>query len=881
MPESTNDAMTFSELHTPKARLIRCISRPEIDTLAPGDMVICEDDWDIQDFITQCEEKGVHVRVGQYRYETEKIVHRRTRSGVQADYPEVLLDTASISPPGEFASPDVVEASKAAFAITWDALTAELDQTTYDDATTHIPGDLAEWLPYPTLNPAQAQAAPFIMGDKPVTVVAPTGAGKTVIGMMAAIKEIKRNGRKAAWLVPQRTLTNELDRDLQKWRDMGIKVVSLSGEASTDSQKTKDADLWVATTEKFEALCRASSMKEAIAGIGTVIVDEIHLLGEPSRGPVLESLLARIRQETSGARLVGLSATAANADQVSEWLNADLVEITWRPTRLTNQLLTVPSTDSRAEEDEVRNEVVTSLVQETTEADGSALVFCGSKHNVRSTALAIAATRGARGAVSTQPGDTDAVADVCASVGVGLHYSDWPHKRDAERQFRDREINVLVATSTLAAGVNTPARVVIVRDTSIGPQPMEVSMIQQMFGRAGRAGKEIEGWSFLLVSADELGRWRERLAQGYTINSGILDSVADHLLGEVVQGNVRSQEQAEQWWESTLAYHQGEQNLTPINDAREFLSRWRFIETTETTDGMLWKPTRIGGITSKMMVNVKDAASLLSAISRTATPSGAFGAETALIDILIDGVNDFQNASDAPGGEASRHLREILMAEGLQSRIGEQTANSRDKLPGPEVVRAGLMLLARSPQTFASQGRTVAGVSRSLFNPAIYDSPRYLAWLAALGPLGSIPSWVSIVAADLGQRITHHRLRPRRGDGRFLHAATRLSANGPSLTKLWDEARMIGGHSPARWLKQTSIGGKRADTLASATVSITDNNGTLHPSRGASLFEPKQGQRHWERVPTKTGSNSPLAAAFGTHGDWCGTGWLEEFSLSK
>lgn len=1312
--------MTFSELHTPKARLIRCTEPPEIGTLNPNDMVICEEGWGVSEFVAQCREKGVHVRTGRFRYETEKVVHRRTRSGVQADYPEVLLDAAHIGPPGEFATSDVVEASTAAFAVTWDALTAQITQVEYEDASEHIPEDLAACLPYPTVNPAQAQAAPYIMGDRPVMVVAPTGAGKlltldtriptptgwttmgdlepgdevldeagkpcrvlavspvdpspelcevvfsdgstihacvdhqwwtedrrarvarvearrpwkreprvtesvmerlhrefekaeagdaitqreiavllelppagrtwartavtkaarrigqrgksflfdrrsalgvvieaakapkhhlgavqyqgevrttsqikdslvtesghvnhsipvarpldlpeadlpvppytlglwlgdgnarnsqvtgvdsevmqyvgeegfdfrivpssadennedyhswcilglrpllrslglaqedsqfrkfiptrylrasigqrrallaglldsdgtsaangrvefdstretlalgahelalslgyrativarravldgrdcgpswrvsftaeaspfrlsrktasfearnrysearsghryitdvrpipsrpgkcitvdspnslylageamipthnTVIGMMAASREIKHKGRKAAWLVPQRTLTAELDRDLQKWRDMGIKVVSLSGEATTDAQKTKDADLWVATTEKFEALCRASSMKEAIAEIGTVIVDEIHLLGEPSRGPVLESLLARIRQEDSGTRLVGLSATAANADQVAEWLNADLVEITWRPTRLTNQLLTLPNTDSRAEEDSVRNEAVTSLVRETSERDGSTLVFCGSKHNVRSTALAIAAARGVRGAHSAQPGDIETVAELCASAGIGLHYSDWPHKKEAERQFRERETDVLVATSTLAAGVNTPARVVVVRDTSIGPQPMEVSMIQQMFGRAGRAGKEVEGWSFLLVGANELGRWRQRLGAGYTINSGILDSVADHLLGEVVQGNVRSQDQAERWWESTLAYHQGEQNLTPINEARDFLTRWRFLETEETTDGLMWSATRLGAITSKMMVNVKDAASLLAAVSRAPMPNGAFAAETALFEMLVNGVYSFENAQDAPGGDHARRLREVLLAEGIQSKIGEQTSNNRDKVPGREVVRAGLMLLARSPQAFASQARTIAGVNRALFNPAIYDSPRYLAWLAALGPLGAIPSWVSVVSADLGQRITHHRLRPRRGDGRFLYAATKLSLSGPSVGKLWEEARMVGGQSPARWLKQTTLGGKRASALASAVVTISNEDGVHRASRGASLFAPQSGQPFWARVPAAKGSPSRVVAAFGSQGDWSGTGWLEEFSLSR
>lgn len=882
MPDTPNDATTFSELHTDKARLIRCTEPPEIETLNPGDMVICEDGWGISTFRDQCAQKGVHLRTGRFRYETEKVIHRRTRSGVQADYPDVLLTSTSIGPPGEYGTADVVEASTAAFAVTWDALTADIADAVYEDASAHVPEDLARCLPYPTVNPAQAQAAPYVMGDKPVMVVAPTGAGKTVIGMMAASKEIKHNGRKAAWLVPQRTLTAELDKDLQKWRDMGIKVVSLSGETTTDAEKTRDADLWVATTEKFEALCRASSMKDAIAGIGTVIVDEIHLLGEPSRGPVLETLLARIRQETSGVRLVGLSATAANADQVAQWLNADLVEITWRPTRLTNQLLALPIADSRTEDDALRTEAVTALVQETSESDGSTLVFCGSKHNVRSTALAIAASRGVRGAHSAQPGDIDTVAQLCAEAGVGLHYSDWPHKKEAERQFRERETDVLVATSTLAAGVNTPARVVVVRDTSIGPQPMEVSMIQQMFGRAGRAGKEPEGWAFLLVAANELGRWRQRLGQGYSINSGILNSVADHLLGEVVQGNIGSQDQAETWWESTLAYHQGEQNLTPINDARDFLVRWRFVETQETKNGLLWSATRLGAITSKMMVEVKDAASLLAAIGRTPTPRSAFTAETALFDVLVRGVQSFVNAQDAPFGEQSRCLRQVLIAEGIQGRLADARSNEREKLPGAEVIRAALMLLARSPQAFASSSRTIAGVNRSLFNPAIYDSPRYLAWLAALGPLGTVPSWVSVVAADLGQRVTHHRLRPHRGDGRFLHAATKLSPDGRNVGKLWEEARMIGGNTPARWLKQTTHGGKRAGSLANAVVSIsTDENGVHRPSKGAALFAPQQGQPHWSRVPATKGSPAPVVAAFGTHGDWAGTGWLDEFCLSR
>lgn len=883
MPETASAPRFFAELHTPKARLIRCTDAPDIDSLSPGDMVICEDDdWSTETFVDECAKQGIHVRAGRFRYETERVIHRRTRSGVQADYPDALLRRSPpAAPPGEYGQQEIVDASTAAFAATWDALSADLTPGTYEPATSHVPAEVAEYLPYPTINPAQVQAAPYIMGDKPAMIVAPTGAGKTVIGMMAAAREIKQQGRKAAWLVPQRTLTAELDQDLQKWRDLGVKVVALSGETTMDAKKVREADLWVATTEKFEALCRASSMKEAIAGIGTIIVDEIHLLGEPGRGPILESLLARIRQETSGVRLVGLSATAANADQVAEWLRADLVEITWRPTRLTNQVLTLANGDGRADEERNRNEIAVSLVDETTsgEEGGSALVFCGSKHNVRSTALAIAQSRGVRDAADVNPSDLDAVADACSRAGVGLHYSDWPHKRAAEKEFRDRTINTLVATSTLAAGVNTPARVVIVRDTSIGPQPMEVSMIQQMFGRAGRAGQEPEGWAFLLAQANELGRWRCRLAAGYSIESGILDHLADHLLGEVVQGNVRTLAEAEQWWTSTLAFHQGNQETAAVLQARDYLVQWRFIEAEDGPEGeQTWKASRLGSITSKMMVGVRDAAGIISGIGKVPMPRTSNFAEEALLRTLAESVWALSNAPDAPGGPQARAVRRAIAAHGYVSRLEDArgVSNSRDASPGCEVTFAGMLLLARSPQAFLARGNQVAGIARNLLAAAVHDSSRYLAWLGALGPLGSVPAWASVVAADLAQRVTHYPLRPVRGDGRLLRTAAHVSRDSAAtLSSVWRDVHAVGASLPQTWLKRTQI-----DTPAAVSknlVALSRQEGNVR-APGATLFEPQPQGTYWRRAPAATGSASALVAAFGGHGDWDASGWLGDFA---
>ncbi|MDT9697319.1 DEAD/DEAH box helicase [Streptomyces sp. P17] len=91
----------------------------------------------------------------------------------------------------------------------------------------------------------------------------------------------------------------------------------LTGEAAVDTELIRAADVWVATTEKFEAICRAGSLRDALAEVGCLVVDEIHLLGDPARGAVLEALLARVREDGTGTRIVGLSATVANADEVA------------------------------------------------------------------------------------------------------------------------------------------------------------------------------------------------------------------------------------------------------------------------------------------------------------------------------------------------------------------------------------------------------------------------------------------------------------------------------------------------------------------------------------------------------------------------------------
>ncbi len=683
-------------------------------------------------------------------------------------------------------------AARDAFALQWDALEPAEEETAYVPVAELVPEEWARLLPHPAFNPAQAAAVPVILGERAHTVVvAPTGAGKTPIGMVAAL-HVHAQGRKAAWLVPQRSLTDELDRDLESWRRAGLHVVRLTGEFAVDAEAIRTADVWVATTEKFEAICRTGSLRTALAEVGCLIVDEIHLLGDPTRGPVLEALLARVREDAGQVRIVGLSATVANADEVAEWLGAHPVRVAWRPTRLTWQLPVLPPTeDSWAARNAARTAQAVRLTRAVTEEDGSTLVFCGSKRGVRMTALALAGDRGVpvKGA---DVDDEDEVERLTTKAGVRLHYRDWPYKRDAEQAFRTRAADVLVATSTVAAGVNLPARAVVVRDTQIGLDRVEVSMVQQMFGRAGRVGAgEREGWAFLLAEGPERAHWQARLAAGYTVTSRIRDALPDHVLAEAVQGSINSLREAEGWWTRTLAFHQGHESFDPLYDAVGFLVTGGFLRRTAGPDGDdLLEPTPTGMLTSRFMVAADLADSVRSALAAARVPESADEAEETLIGVLGTALPVLEQAPFTE--RAKKALLGVLRNRGMREEEEGAPSEGEPKPVAGDLARAVLLLVANSPQLFRTRSGYVLGVPQGSMAQILEEAQRYLAWLGAQGDLGTVHPWAAVVASDLAQRVRWRALGPERGAGRLLWMCEQM-ATAPHAQRLvpqmWSAAR--------------------------------------------------------------------------------------------
>lgn len=682
-------------------------------------------------------------------------------------------------------------AARDAFEMLWDVHAEPWDPDWEPvDAAHLVPEGWVRYLPYGALNPAQAHAVPVVLSTSGhVVVTAPTGAGKTVIGMLAALKAILGEHRKAAWLVPQRSLTDELDRDLTAWRQLGLRVERLSGEYVTDVQKAREADLWVATTEKFEAICRASSLRTALAEVACLVVDEIHLLGDPARGPLLEALLARMRGEDSSVRILGLSATVANADHIAEWLGAQLVHTAWRPSRLTWQLPMIPASSDRLADQANRTKMVTTITTAITQDGGSVLVFCGSKRNVRATALAIAAARG----VDTRginPDDLTRLHRACTAVGVGLHYKDWEHKREAERAFRARELEVLVATTTVAAGVNLPARAVVVRDTQIGLNEIDIATVQQMFGRAGRIGAgETAGWAYLITDATERPYWQARLVAGYAVSSHIADDLADHILAEAAQDRIHTLAEAESWWIRTLAYHQGTADLAPVHAAVEFLIHSGYLHPITGPDGVtVLTITELGMFTTRLMVPTAVGAALRAFLTDEPVPADPEHAEQLLGQAIATLVPQL---AEAPVSEDLRPLvARLLGTQGHLDRL-DDTPDPPDSAPAPtcepgDLAQVAFALVANSPRVFSRSSRMIAGIPTTILYPILAEAPRYFDWLAAQGYLGTVHPWIAVVAHDLGRRIRWRRLAPTRGSGRLLWICEQMATRAHADTVVPD-----------------------------------------------------------------------------------------------
>jgi len=183
------------------------------------------------------------------------------------------------------------------------------------------------------LRPAQEKAIKAgLLENKSLLICTPTASGKTFIAELAAVKNILEHKGKAVYICPLKALAQEKVKQFKEKYGHLVKVALAIGDQDDPDPYLINYDLIICTSEKLDSLIRHHS--PWISQIATVIVDEIHLLNDASRGPTLEILITLLKKLIPKLQLVGLSATIGNPQELTEWLQAELVLDTWRPVPL-------------------------------------------------------------------------------------------------------------------------------------------------------------------------------------------------------------------------------------------------------------------------------------------------------------------------------------------------------------------------------------------------------------------------------------------------------------------------------------------------------------------------------------------------------------------
>jgi helicase len=182
------------------------------------------------------------------------------------------------------------------------------------------------------LRPGQLKAVNAgLFEGKNLLICTPTASGKTLIAEMAFLNSVAKG--KTLYVVPLRALASEKYTDFKKLYELhDYKIAVSSGDLDKSDTYLENYDLIITTSEKLDSLLRHKI--NWINNVKTVVIDEVHLLNDVSRGPTLEIVITLLRQIIPKAQIICLSATVGNAFDLASWLNAELVKDEWRPVEL-------------------------------------------------------------------------------------------------------------------------------------------------------------------------------------------------------------------------------------------------------------------------------------------------------------------------------------------------------------------------------------------------------------------------------------------------------------------------------------------------------------------------------------------------------------------
>ncbi|XP_068402753.1 DNA polymerase theta isoform X1 [Eschrichtius robustus] len=533
-----------------------------------------------------------------------------------------------------------------------------------------------------------------VLEGKNLVYSAPTSAGKTLVAELLILKRVLETGKKALFILPFVSVAKEKKYYFQSlFQEVGIKVDGYMGSTSPTGHFSS-LDIAVCTIERANGLINRLIEENKMDLLGMVVVDELHMLGDSPRGYLLELLLTKISYITqksascqaylasplsNAVQIVGMSATLPNLELVASWLNAELYHTDFRPVPLLESVKIgnsiydsslkpvrefQPMLQVKGDEDHV-----VSLCYETIRDNHSVLLFCPSKKWCEKLADIIAHAfyslhHQAEGLVRSSelppvileqkgllevmdqlkrlPSGLDSVLQKTVPWGVAFHHAGLTfEERDIlEGAFRQGQIRVLAATSTLSSGVNLPARRVIIRTPIFSGRPLDILTYKQMVGRAGRKGVDTVGESILVCKNSEKSKGIALLQgslkpvrsclqrqEGEEVTSSMIRAIL-----EIIVGGVASTSQDIQTYASctflAASMKEGKQGIQKNKDsvqlgAIEACVMWllenEFIQITEASDGTegsVYHPTHLGSATLSSSLSPVDTLDIFADLQR-------------------------------------------------------------------------------------------------------------------------------------------------------------------------------------------------------------------------------------------------------------------------
>ena len=461
------------------------------------------------------------------------------------------------------------------------------------------------------LYPPQKEALKPVLEGENTLISIPTASGKSLIAYLGIIQNLltKNIGSKAVYIVPLKALAGEKFAELSEMgKFLNLKVGLSLGDRDGENTNINNADIIICTSEKFDSIMR--NRPEIMQGLSIIIADEVHLIHDFSRGPTMEINLTRFLYSNKKVQIIALSATIGNSNELAKWLRAKLIVSTWRPVTLEQSTLANIDLEARKRISSSKetmaklppprtlkgpaSQPMIAALEDSLEQNIQSLIFVSTRRSAQSLARKLSERIVKKWKKENnkkkieelvklkkelkQIGDDSSISDSLLNVisgGVAFHHAglNGKQRRFIEDSFRNKKISCIVATPTLASGVNLPARRVIIRDLKRYDQGMSrwlsVMEVQQMLGRAGRPKYDSIGEAWLHCKGDRSFENADIIAERFIhgnpedVSSKLAseNALRIHLLALIATGGINSRFAISNFFKHTFLGHTQPQKM--------------------------------------------------------------------------------------------------------------------------------------------------------------------------------------------------------------------------------------------------------------------------------------------------------------------------------